>query len=190
MTAPIVSEAGADCTFTRLYSRHGEVVRKVVKKLISQEGDLDDVEQLAWIAILNALRSGRAPQAGHEAGWVGVISRQVAIDERKKLNQRRVREVSASTIAQEGESDADFLDRLSYLADGYESDGTRTMNTPLTDSLQQLGPRARQVLELRFVAGLTSQETANALGLRPGSVDVSVSRSLAILRRGVKKARA
>jgi RNA polymerase sigma factor (sigma-70 family) len=187
MTAPIVSEAGMDCAFVRLYSCQGRVVRKVVKKLISREDDVDDIEQLAWIAILNALRSGRVPQTGHEAGWVGVIARQVAIDERRKLSRRRVTEVSPSTTARDGETASDYLDRLSYLADGYESDGTRTLSTPLTDSLQQLSPRARQIMELRFVAGLTSEEAGNALSLSAGSIDVSVSRSLKILRRDVKK---
>lgn len=184
MTAPIVSEAAADALFITLYDSYGEHVRRIVKKYTPIESNRDDTEQQVWIAVLTALRAGRKPLNGRARGWLGTIASQVAVGERKAANELSKKEVS---ISQESEElDGAYLDRLMF-HDGYCDEGPRSVTSPLTDALQGLGRRARQVMELRFVSGLEPQEVADLLGITRQSVNISVTRSLAILRDNVSR---
>lgn len=175
----------ADAQFLKLYSRFKKLVGVVVRKLTA-ESERDDVEQLAWIAVMQALRAGRRPEKGHESGWISTIARNTATRERKKRNELNSVELPASALALEGESDGEALDRMRF-EEGYSVHGERLISSPLTGAMQQLGQRARQILEMRYMAGLSAEEVAEALGISHGSVHVSVSRSLKILRADVKK---
>jgi DNA-directed RNA polymerase specialized sigma24 family protein len=53
----------------------------------------------------------------------------------------------------------------------------------LRDALAALGPRQRSVIVLRYYAGLSEAEIAQALGCRPGTVKSLCHRGLAELRR-------
>ncbi|PZS16224.1 MAG: RNA polymerase subunit sigma [Acidimicrobiales bacterium] len=50
-----------------------------------------------------------------------------------------------------------------------------------------LGPGDREVLELRVLAGLSSEEVATVLGKRPGAVRMAQSRALERLRQSLEK---
>ncbi|GAC1316914.1 MAG: RNA polymerase sigma factor [Acidimicrobiales bacterium] len=50
-------------------------------------------------------------------------------------------------------------------------------------AFERLAPDERELLELRVVAGLTSEQTAAILGKRPGAVRMAQSRALTNLRR-------
>jgi RNA polymerase sigma-70 factor (ECF subfamily) len=52
----------------------------------------------------------------------------------------------------------------------------------LLDALATLDEADREVLGLRFLAGLSERETAAALGVRPGTVKSRTSRALGRLR--------
>ena len=56
----------------------------------------------------------------------------------------------------------------------------------LIDSLDRLSPRQRTALVLRFYAQMSERETAEAMGVRPGTVKSLVSRGLAELRRVIR----
>ena len=52
----------------------------------------------------------------------------------------------------------------------------------LRKAIAELSPGHRQVVTLRYFAGLTVPETARALGVREGTVKSRLHRALAILR--------
>lgn len=56
----------------------------------------------------------------------------------------------------------------------------------LMDALDRLSPRQRTALVLRFYAQMSERETAETMGVRPGTVKSLVSRGLANLRRVIK----
>ena len=53
---------------------------------------------------------------------------------------------------------------------------------PLRQAVESLPPELRQVIVLRYFTGLTLAETAQALGLPPGTVSTRQRRALALLR--------
>ena len=57
----------------------------------------------------------------------------------------------------------------------------------LLDALDQLSPRQRTVLVLKFYADMTEKEIAQAMGIRPGTVKSATSRGLAELRKVVEQ---
>ena len=57
----------------------------------------------------------------------------------------------------------------------------------LLDALGRLLPRRRTALVLRFYAQMSERETAEAMGVRPGTVKSLVSRGLADLRRVIEQ---
>jgi RNA polymerase sigma factor (sigma-70 family) len=52
----------------------------------------------------------------------------------------------------------------------------------LVDALRQLPKRQREVVALRYLADLSESETAQALGIAPGTVKIHAHRGLAALR--------
>ena len=56
----------------------------------------------------------------------------------------------------------------------------------LIDALEQLSPKRRTALVLRFYEQLSEKQTAEAMGVRPGSVKSLVSRGLADLREVIQ----
>ncbi|MDE0581091.1 MAG: SigE family RNA polymerase sigma factor [bacterium] len=57
----------------------------------------------------------------------------------------------------------------------------------LLDALDQLPPRQKTVLVLKFYADMTEKEIAQAIGVRPGTVKSATSRGLAELRKVVEQ---
>jgi RNA polymerase sigma factor (sigma-70 family) len=56
----------------------------------------------------------------------------------------------------------------------------------LIDALDTLSPKQRTAIVLRFYAQMSERETAEAMGVRPGTVKSLVSRGLADLRRVIQ----
>ena len=57
----------------------------------------------------------------------------------------------------------------------------------LLDALDQLSPRQKTVLVLKYYADMTEKEIAQAMGIRPGTVKSATSRGLAELRKVVEQ---
>ena len=57
----------------------------------------------------------------------------------------------------------------------------------LLDALDQLSPRQKTALVLRYYADMTEKEIAQSMGVRPGTVKSATSRGLAELRKVVEQ---
>ena len=55
------------------------------------------------------------------------------------------------------------------------------------DALDRLAPKRKTALVLRFYAGLSEREIAEAMGVRPGTVKSLLSRGLADLREVIEQ---
>ena len=129
--------------------------------------DAPDLVSEAVVRALSGLARFEWTGAGFDA-WIFRILRHVIIDHHRRDGRRSRLPLSDARDLQEDEA-ADWL-----LAD----EESREMRA----ALARLGPEDQELLHLRVVAGLTSEEVAQVLGKRPGAVRMAQARSLQRLR--------
>ena len=105
--------------------------------------------------------SGSVPEA-----WLFGILRHVVLDQHRRNYRHRTLRMSR------GVPEDEPLERVVIEEEWVD---VRT-------AFDQLPERDREVLELRVVAGLSSEATASVLGIRPGAVRMAQARALTRLR--------
>jgi RNA polymerase sigma-70 factor (ECF subfamily) len=158
-----------------------EVRRAVVRYAGAQRMSRDDAEDLAQEVCLAVLRIVPEWRETGRSMWGFVFT--VA---RNKLTDGVRRQVRQGALARAVELDDDISRGALAVADAdlgpegraVETDSTKRME----ELLRQLPTTQREVLLLRTVVGLSGKETAEALGLSPGSVHVLQHRAVTKLR--------
>jgi RNA polymerase sigma-70 factor (ECF subfamily) len=139
-------------------------------------GNREDAEDAVAETMMRAVRSAgqfRWRGAGFDA-WVFRICKNVIID----MSRSRGKQVA---MAGKAERPADPVSVEEQVALSEEHAAVRR-------ALSQLGDDDRELLELRVVGGLSSDEAAYVLGRRPGTVRVAQSRALKRLRAHLAEA--
>lgn len=152
--------AARDRVFTRLY---GELKRLAAAVLRSESGH-DTLQPTALLndALIKLTLAARAPQVddrGHFARVVARAMRQVLVDRarRKLADKRGGGEVLLSLEGHDAASSANPAELIA-------------LDNALA-ALAKLDPRAASVVELRVFAGLTIDETAQAIDIHPSAVN-------------------
>jgi RNA polymerase sigma-70 factor (sigma-E family) len=138
------------------------VAYRVAHRLLGEREDAEDVAQEAL-----ARAYARWPSvAGHAEAWVARVATNLAIG---RYRTRRRGAADVGPPAREGHgagvADALVVDRLG-----------------LVDALRRLPRRQREVLVLRYLADLTEQDVADALGTSVGTVKQHAHRATTRLR--------
>ena len=111
----------------------------------------------------------RSTVAGIEP-WLFGIARRVAADHHRAAGRRR--RWSRAVAAPAGAQPPDAVE----LADEHAA---------IRSAFDRLAAADREILELRVIAGLSPEQTAEVLGKRPGTVRTAQSRALGRLRKGL-----
>jgi RNA polymerase sigma-70 factor (ECF subfamily) len=150
------------------------VVRYCRARFSGQErsyGSADDVAQEVCFAILTALPSYRDHGRPFLAFVYGIAQHKVADAHRASARNRAEPVGDLPESAAPGEA-------------GPEQSVLRVeLNEQMSRLLEKLPGRQREIVLLRVVVGLSSEETAEAVGSTPGAVRVSQHRALARLRQ-------
>jgi RNA polymerase sigma-70 factor, ECF subfamily len=157
-----------------LIDRYGLVVYHYCRRMLSDGDDGDDVSQIVFLHAFEVIQR-RQPIDNLRAYLLG-IARYRCLD---RLAVRR----SAPILI-----DAHELERTldsEALAACPTSDPR--MSEALDESLDELDPRSRTVLLLRFQDGLSYAEISQLTGDRPGALRVRVARALRLLRRSLER---
>lgn len=129
----------------------------------------DDVAQEICLAVLAALPRYRDRNRPFEAFVHGVAARKVA-DAQRALARRPL---STDDLPDEIDSEPTPEDRA-----------VRASEVELATSLLAMLPeKLRRVMVLRVGAGLSAEETGNALGMTPGAVRVAQHRAVTKMRQ-------
>ena len=149
---------------TALFAEHHTRMLRVAAVLLSDPALAEDVVQDAYAGLYTSWDRLRDREAA-----VGYLHRSVVNGARSKLRRRVValRHQPPPLPAEQSAEDS----ALAGLAGG-----------PLVAALRALPRREREVVLLRHYLDLSERATADALGLRPGSVKAYGSRGLAALR--------
>jgi RNA polymerase sigma-70 factor (ECF subfamily) len=132
-------------------------------------GNREDAEDAVSETMLRAVRAAntfRWRNAGFDA-WIFRICRNVVIDMLRSRSRRAV------LPSGEEQPQVGTVEEGVVLADEHAT---------VRRALDRLPPNDRELLELRIIGGLSSEEVAYVLGKRPGAVRTAQSRALARMR--------
>lgn len=166
------ARGGDNDALAALFDRFYDGVYRFAYVRLGSVADAEEAAAETFTQMVRSIRKFRW-QGSSFAAWLFRIARNVVADEQR----RRVRR--SEDLRAEVDDDA-----LSPAADEpvvarAEADEMRVM-------LASLPAEQRQVLELRFAAGLATEEIAQVMDKSPGAVRIQQMRALDALRRGME----
>ncbi len=162
------AKAGDPEAFGSLFDVYYGPVYRYVASRVGRPSDAEDLAQLVFVKVLESLP--RYEQRGVPfGGWLFRLARNVVID-----HVRTRREHVTLEVIVEKSSDDQGPDELAVLRQEMDS---------IAHALRRLTPEQREAVELRFFAGLSAKEAAEAMGRQEGTVRGLQFRAIAALRR-------
>ena len=156
--------------FGRIFDAYAGPVHRFIASRVRSPSDAEDLTQLVFVKALEALPRYEARGIPF-GGWLFRLARNAIIDQ-IRTRRDHLSLVSAATRATDDagpEARAALQDDLDRVA----------------LALAELTDDQREVIELRFFAGLSVLETAVAMGRQEGTVRGLQFRAIAALRRGL-----
>ncbi|MFA5374261.1 MAG: sigma-70 family RNA polymerase sigma factor [Dehalococcoidia bacterium] len=135
-----------------------EYYDKVVRYIYIRISDQTEAEDLAGEVFLKALKSmgSYRGSAEQQRFWIFKIARNIVIDHYRKMSKRKTVNLDDVDIADHTDVEA-MVERRLQIGE-------------LTKAMAQLTEAQREVIGLRFYAGLSSAETAQVMGKSSGAV--------------------
>ncbi len=161
---------GDERAFAELVTANQETAFRLAYLITGNAAEAEDASQEAIVKAWRALGRFRTSQPLRP--WLLRIVANEARNHRRAAG-RRERLATTAAVDQGSGDAAPSPEKLTVAADERRR---------LLAELEQLPEKARLVLSCRFLLGLSEQETAAALGVRPGTVKSRVSRALEALR--------
>ena len=168
--------AGERELFEVLLRRHDPRVYRTVRSILRDEDEAEDAMQAAWVRAYQHL--GEWTGASAFSTWLVRIAANEALGRLRK----RTRLVRVG----DDEADGGFMDVRAE--DPEDRAAAHEAVRLLERAVDALPPKYRSVYMLREIEQLSTEETAQALGLREDAVKVRLHRARAALRRTIGEA--
>lgn len=168
----LVAEAqrGDPEAFGRIFDAYAGPIHRFIASRVNRPSDAEDLTQLVFVKALEALPRYEARGIPF-GGWLFRLARNAIID------QARTRRDHLSLVAAVTRETEDAgPEAMAALRDDLDR---------VARALIELTDDQREVIELRFFAGLSVHETADAMGRQDGTVRGLQFRALAALRRSL-----
>ena len=149
--------------FAEQLQPHEPMLRAWLRSLFPSEADIDDVVQDAYVRLLRVRAEGGRIQSAK--ALLFATARNIARD---RLRHRQVS--SARSLVEN--------DALSVLEEGDDAVEAAARNQELemlTEAIQSLPERCRQIFTLRKVYGLSQREIANQMGISECTVSAQLT---------------
>jgi RNA polymerase sigma-70 factor (ECF subfamily) len=158
----------ADASLQRLERLYGECRDDLYAYLASMVRDRSLAEDLTALAFERAFRRRRLfnPRRGSERAWLFGIARNAALDELRR--RKRTTVLLDDAPPQEGRRE--------------ESEGVLRRVT-VEAALAGLAPRERELIALKFHAGLSNPDIARVLGVSESNAGTLLHRTITKLRK-------
>ncbi|MGC9220179.1 MAG: RNA polymerase sigma factor [Solirubrobacteraceae bacterium] len=160
--------------FEELYRSSRDDVYAYVLTLLRDRATAEDVTALAFERAYRRRRTFDR-RRGEERAWLFGIARNAALDELR----RRRRAASLVVDPQDPSPDADPQSSLEDLQDSL------LRRTAVKAALARLSARDRELIGLKFYAGLSNRELATVLGVSETNAGTMLHRAIQKLRRNV-----
>jgi RNA polymerase sigma-70 factor (ECF subfamily) len=166
----LVSEAqdGDPWAFGLIFDQYHEAIYRFIASRVQRPSDAEDLTQLVFVKALEALPryESRGVPFG---GWLFRLARNAVIDHIRTRHEHS--ELDSLIEAPHGQAGPDEIAVVRQ-----ELDAVGAALAGLTDE-------QREAIDLRFFAGLSARETAEAMGKQEGTVRGLQFRAIASLRR-------
>jgi len=167
--------AGERALFEVLVRRHDQRVYRTVRSILRNEGEAEDAMQQAWLQAY--LHLGEFAGSSAFSTWLVRIAANEAL-------QRLRRRSPLLAVAEEGEEDnvADL-----HAEDPEERAASREAVRLVEHAVDKLPAHYRSVFMLRDIEGLSTADTAAALGIGEEAAKVHLHRARAMLRESLSE---
>jgi RNA polymerase sigma-70 factor (ECF subfamily) len=168
LVAPAMdAPAEADIAFEELYRTSRDDIYAYVAGMLRDRSAAEDVTAQAFERAYRR-RSSFDPSRGSHRGWLFGIARNAALDELR----RRKRHAELAD------------DPIDEIASGAHDEAVESAmrRSILSAALATLSPRERELIALKFFAGLGNAEIAQALGVSESNAGTKLHRAMEKLR--------
>ena len=177
MNETLVATAGeapseADLSFDRLYRSSRDDVYAYVASLLRDTAAAEEVTATAFERAYRK-RSRFDPQRGEQRAWLFGIARNAALDELRRRDRH-------------AELTAEPADLSGATVHGTAEASERRL--ALSAGLTGLDPRERELIALKYFAGLTNIEIATVLGITESNTGTKLHRAVTKLREACRGA--
>lgn len=158
-----------------LFLQHAPLLQGFIYGLLGDRAAAEDVFQETFVAVAQSAAS-YDPERDFLA-WVRGVAR-------NKVLEYWRRQGSTPRLVSE-----EFLEEMITVAEQYDLTDWQARRTALARCLEQLAPRARQIVELRYAeVPLLSAAIAQQLGWTVNAVNVALSRARSFLQTCTERA--
>lgn len=166
--------------FAELVAKYERRVYTLALRIVGRQEDADEVVQETFLSVIEHLQGFR-----EEASFYTWLMR-IATNHALKVLRGRKRLTSVPIEAQQSEDDYRDLPHPEFIANWRDTPERiavqRETRRILAEALDELDEKYRTVFLLRDVEGLSTDETAEALGLSAANVKVRLLRARLMLR--------
>ena len=160
--------ADARLSFDAVYRENRDAVFGYVAGMLGDRHAAEDVTALAFERAFRK-RSSFRPARGTPRAWLFTIARNAALDELRRRKRAVSLEIEPGPDAPGSDDDAERALRRAALRVG----------------LASLAPRDRELIALKFHAGLDNAELAQVLGCSPTNAGTRLHRAVEKLRKAM-----
>jgi RNA polymerase sigma-70 factor (ECF subfamily) len=164
------AQAGDAAVLAYIYDQNHKKIYRYVLARIGRPEDAEDLTAEVFLKMLDKLATFNWRGITLSA-WLFRIAHNLMVDHLRRGN---------SPARQTAALEADILDAASDV--GAEVEKSLALEE-VAGAVQRLTPAQREVIQLRFAAGLSVAETARTLGKNEGTVKVLQYNAIAALRR-------
>lgn len=177
---PLVRQslAGDYDAFEQLVNRYEKRVYSLALRIVRNDADAQDVTQATMLAMLEKLDT--FSQASTFSAWLLRIATNEALYLLRKRKVRQAQSLDAADGDREPLPHPDLIAR--WKQDPQELASRSEIRALIDRALDELDEKYRLVFLLRDVQGLSTEETAEALGISPANAKVRLLRARLMLR--------
>ncbi len=173
-------EPGAFDTFVE---RYGQRLLAFGQRMCGHREDAEDVFQETLLKAFEGLKDLREPRAVRT--WLFRVAANACLMKRRK--QARAREISLDAFKPPGWEEGRIVEIPDWSGLPQDSAERAELRRALERGFAELPPEYRIVMLLRDVEGLSTRETAEALGIREPAVKMRLHRARMAMREHLTK---
>src|SRR5688572_14237035 len=162
------ARSGDEWAFSIIFDHYHEPMYRFIASRVRRPSDAEDLTQLVFVKVLEALPRYKSRGVPF-GGWLFRLARNTVIDHVRTRHEH----ADLGMVAERAHGDAG-PDEIAVIRQDLDA---------VSAALGELTEEQREVIALRFFAGLSAREAAEAMGKQEGTIRGLQFRAIGALRR-------